>query len=272
MTIGELTQQIMLATQPHYKDLIAQKRTCDMLLCGDPEREVHRVATTFIVTVDVLREAIKQGVDLIISHEPLMCIGAGFMQRQLNEIDEQKRTMIEESGIAVMRFHDGMHAMRPDLIYRGWMADLGWEAYNQPGPNNHFFIIPETTLGEVVELVKSRLNMNGIRTFGDPAQKVSRVGVLVGGGGQGLGNPMMPINFLLEEKLDLLIAGEIMELMLPYAVADAAALLDRPVSLMVAGHNRTEECGMKHLPSWLEKNFAGPEYCFIESGDPLRIL
>ena len=25
---------------------------------------------------------------------------------------------------------------KPDMIYMGWMKELGWEEYNIPGPNN----------------------------------------------------------------------------------------------------------------------------------------
>ncbi len=272
MTVKNFVDRLLAATTLTYKGLSAPNmRTCDELLCGDPEKEVRRVASTFVVTVEVIRQAMEQSVDLILSHEPLFCVPTGPFHFQNNAWDDEKLALIESSGIAVMRFHDGMHFVRPDLIYRGWMKEFGWEAYNQPGPNNHFFILPETTLGAVAELMKQKLDMPGIRAFGDPAQKVSRVGVLVGGGSQGLGDPMMPMNFITDDQLDLLICGEIMELSLPYYAADAAAL-GHTVSLLVAGHNRTEEVGMKHLPSWLETAIPGPEYCFIEAGDPLRTI
>ena len=272
MKVQEFVDKLMGMTTLTYKGLGAPggMKTCDGLLCGDPEKEVKKAASTFLVTVEVLRRAIAEGVDLIISHEPLFCV-PGMFSMIGNEWDEEKRALIEESGIAVMRFHDGMHFVRPDLIYRGWMMEFGWEAYNLPGPNNHFYEIPETSLGEIAQLVKEKLGMPGIRSFGDPAQKIRRVGVLVGGGGQGLGDPMMPMNCIVEEKLDLLIAGEIMELTLPYFVADAAAL-GHTVSLLVAGHNRTEEVGMKHLPSWLQKTIPELEYCFLEAGDPIGMI
>ncbi len=273
MTVQEYVDRLMSLTQPGYKNLKAPARTCDGLLCGDPNREVRKVASTFLVTVDVIRAAMAQNVDLILSHEPLMCVplpDARF-HMELTAWDEEKRALLEQSGIAVMRFHDGMHFFRPDLIYRGWMMEFGWEKYNVPGPNYHFYIIPETTLAETAAQVKKALGMQGIRTFGDPAQKVSRVGVLVGGGSQGLGNPMMPMQFIVDEQLDLLICGEIMELSLPYFAADAAAL-GHPVSLLVAGHNRTEEVGMKHLPSWLIRQFPEIEAVFLEAGDPIGLI
>jgi len=272
MKVQEFVDKLMGLTTLTYKGLGAPNgmKTCDGLLCGDPEMEITKAASTFLVTVDVVRRAMADGVNLIISHEPLFCM-PGMFSMIGNEWDEEKRDLIEKSGIAVMRFHDGMHFVRPDLIYRGWMMEFGWEDYNIPGPNNHFYEIPETTMGEVAQLVKEKLDMPGIRAHGDPNQKVRRVGVLVGGGGQGLGNPMMPMNCIVEEGLDLLIAGEIMELSLPYCVADYRAL-GHEVSLLVVGHNRTEEVGMKHLPSWLEKAIPEVEYCFLEAGDPIGMI
>ena len=44
--------------------------TVDTLKAGDPERELHKVATCFIATPEVLRAAHARGADLLITHEP----------------------------------------------------------------------------------------------------------------------------------------------------------------------------------------------------------
>jgi putative NIF3 family GTP cyclohydrolase 1 type 2 len=275
MTVKEFIDKLLLETLPGYSpDGTGEPiRTCDGLLYGDPEKEVKKVASTFMVTVEVIRKAMADGIDLIITHEPLMCVPSQFgpMRLMRTAVDEEKFELLKESGIAIMRYHDGMHATRPDLIYRGWMEEFGWAEYNQPGPNNHFFIIPETTLGEVAELMKTKLGINGIRAFGDASTPVSRVGVLVGGGSQGLGNPMMPMQFCLDDELDLLICGEIMELMLPYFAADAAAL-GHKCTMLILGHNRSEEPGMKYLHLYLQDLMPEVEYSFLEAGDPFYII
>lgn len=44
--------------------------TCDHLMIGDENMEVTGVVTTFMATVDVIKEAIKLGANFIITHEP----------------------------------------------------------------------------------------------------------------------------------------------------------------------------------------------------------
>ncbi len=40
--------------------------------------------------------------------------------------------------------------------------------------------------------------------------------------------------------------------------------------LIVAGHNRTEEAGMKHLPEWLATILPGLPAFFVEAGVPYQ--
>ena len=46
------------------------EKTCDVLIAGDWQNEVTGIATTFMATVDVIRESIARGANLIITHEP----------------------------------------------------------------------------------------------------------------------------------------------------------------------------------------------------------
>ena len=141
-----------------FSDTPREIPTCDVLHFGDPENEVHKIGTTFMVTVDVIHKALAEGVDMIITHEPSNCGGLDrTMPLPLNKVTEAKQKLIENTGINIWRFHDGMHHQRPDLIFMGWMKELGWEDYNVPGPNNHEFEIPETDVRSIVELLKERL-------------------------------------------------------------------------------------------------------------------
>jgi putative NIF3 family GTP cyclohydrolase 1 type 2 len=225
-----------------------------------------------MITVDVIQKAMAEGVDMIITHEPSNCGGLDrTMPIKLNKVTEAKRDLIEKSGINIWRFHDGMHHQRPDLIYRGWMQELGWENYNVPGPNNHEFKIPETDVKSVAALLKERLHINAPRVIGNPDLKVSKVGVLVGGGGQGLGNPNMPMDFLLDNDLDLLILGDITELIMCAFWKDALALGLQKAAIWL-GHHKTEECGMKYLAEWLAPLVPGTPVTYLEAEDCIKCL
>jgi putative NIF3 family GTP cyclohydrolase 1 type 2 len=255
-----------------FRDEPMEIPTCDVLHFGDPENEVHKIGTAFMITVDVIQKAMAEGVDMIITHEPSNCGGLDrTMPIKLNKVTEAKRDLIEKSGINIWRFHDGMHHQRPDLIYRGWMQELGWENYNVPGPNNHEFKIPETDVKSVAALLKERLHINAPRVIGNPDLKVSKVGVLVGGGGQGLGNPNMPMDFLLDNDLDLLILGDITELIMCAFWKDALALGLQKAAIWL-GHHKTEECGMKYLAEWLAPLVPGTPVTYLEAEDCIKCL
>ncbi|NLL35551.1 MAG: hypothetical protein GX257_09670 [Clostridiales bacterium] len=255
-----------------FSDTPREVPTCDVLHFGSLENEVTKIGTTFMVTVDVIYKAIEEGVDMIITHEPSNCGGLDrTMPIKLNRVTVEKRDLIEKSGISIWRFHDGMHYQKPDMIYMGWMKELGWEEYNIPGPNNHEFEIPETDVRSVAELVKERLGINAPRIIGNPDLLVKKVGVLVGGGGQGLGDPNMPTDFLLDNDLDLLILGDINELIMCAFWKDALALGLKKAALWL-GHHKTEECGMKYLAEWLAPLVPGIDVTYLEAEDCIHCL
>lgn len=51
------------------------EQTCDVLAGGSEEMEVTGIVTTFMATVDVIKEAIAAGANLIITHEPTYYTG-----------------------------------------------------------------------------------------------------------------------------------------------------------------------------------------------------
>ena len=65
MTAGEAWGKI----QKRYMDA-PPADTVDTLKGGDPATAVTGIVTTFLDTMDVLREAVRLGDNLVISHEP----------------------------------------------------------------------------------------------------------------------------------------------------------------------------------------------------------
>ena len=54
---------------------LPMERTCDRLMTGEADMEVKKIVTTFMATVDVIREAIRLGANFIITHEPTWFTG-----------------------------------------------------------------------------------------------------------------------------------------------------------------------------------------------------
>jgi putative NIF3 family GTP cyclohydrolase 1 type 2 len=165
-----------------------------------------------------------------------------------------------------------MHSGNTDLIYSGLLETLGWTDYLEKNiPQPHCYRIPPTTVSALVELFKRTLGMQVIQIVGDSDMTCSRVGILVGGGSLGLGDEIMPAKLMNDEKLDVIVCGEITEWTLTAYVRDAAALGFNK-ALIIVGHERSEEPGMKELATRLQPLLKGIPVRFMDAGEPFIYL
>lgn len=256
---------------------LQEDKTCDHLMTGDANMEVTKIVTTFMATVDVIREAIHIGANFIITHEPTWFTGAdGTKWLEQDPIYLEKRKLIEDHNIAIWRFHDYMHMGEEDGIYRGFNLETNWEQYKMeevPGMRRfgECYQIPKTTLGELCEFYKKTLQMDVIQIVGNKNMPVERVGVLVGGGSLGLGIEELPMKLMHESDLDLLICGDIVEWTISAYVRDATALGFNK-GMLVLGHERSEEMGMKYLGEWMKDITGSIEVIFVDSKEPFSYL
>ncbi len=243
------------------------EKTCDVLIAGDWGNEVTGIVTTFMATVDVIRDAIARGANLIITHEPTYFTGwdqTGWLEG--DPVYQLKKKLIEDNHLNIWRFHDHMHMRRPDLIYQGLNQALDWEPYQIPGVS-HCYVIPGTTVAALSDFLAEKLEVKSVRIIGSLNARVERVGILVGGGSLGLGSEHMPMELMRNQDLDVMVCGEILEWTLCAYVRDASQLgLNK--SMIILGHNRPEETGMEHLPAWLQAILPGVPVQFSEAGEP----
>jgi putative NIF3 family GTP cyclohydrolase 1 type 2 len=243
--------------------------TCDQLIEGNWDNEVTGVATTFMATIDVIRQAIKEHCNLIITHEPTYFTGADRTDWIKDDpVYQQKKALINDNKISIWRYHDHMHSGNEDLIYAGLLKELGWNKYlNTELPQPHCYTIPLTTVSALVTFLKKKLGMKVIRIVGKLKMKCSRVGILVGGGSLGLGKEEMPAELMHEQQLEVMICGEITEWTLSAYIRDAAAM-GVSKAMIIVGHERSEEPGMKELAKLLKPLLPGILVCFINSEEP----
>ncbi|WP_276357232.1 Nif3-like dinuclear metal center hexameric protein [Cohnella caldifontis] len=248
------------------------EKTCDVLASGTPDMQVTGIVTTFMATVDVIKEAAAIGANLIITHEPTYFTGADELEwlRQ-DPVYFAKKKLIEDHGIAIWRFHDHMHMAHTDRIYDGLLKEIGWEDKLIEQRPPWAYEIEKTTLGELAEFFKSKLSMNAIRVVGRPDMPCSRVGILVGGGSLGLGREQMPAEVMRDKDLDVMVCGEITEWTLCAYVNDAA-MLGMNKAMIVVGHERTEEWGMKHMADWLRPLVGVIPVAFVDAKEPFAYL
>jgi len=267
----------------------------DGFKAGKPETAVRGIATTAMATVDVLRQASKAGLNLVITHEPTFfgsrdgapapafpgfgrgpgggpAPQAGAARGPTGAptapaapppedlVLKGKRELIETSGSVVFRLRDHWRARKQDDMTTALAASLGWTGHRVPG-DLPLYDIPSGTLGDTVAALRKKLNLRGgLRSVGDPAFRVRRVMLYPG---------QLPIETMLKyyDQVDLMLVGEVREWeCVPYAVDMKTAGEKR--SLVTIGRVVSEDPGMNACAAWLKTVVKGVPVKWISAGDP----
>lgn len=270
----------MTVTVQHFIDAIKEKTgitlpetTVDRLIVGNPNAKITGVATTFMATVDVIRKAADEGINLIITHEPTFFTSTDNAEwAQNDEVYQEKVKLIEATAMNIWRFHDYMHFIQPDLIYAGMIKELGFEQYmDQDNPK--FFNLPAWNISQLADHLKDKLQMPTIRLVGSENTVCNRLGFLVGASslGVGFGGEEVHMKLMQEANLDVLLCGEMLE-WTTCAYTRDAGMLNVNRAMLILGHNRSEEGGMKNLVDWLQPLSPSVKVSFIEAGEPFTYL
>jgi len=243
--------------------------TVDTLKAGDPATPVTGIATTFLDTMQVLREAAARGENLVISHEPTFYNHRDDQKDLANDpVYKEKLAFIQQHHMVVYRLHDQIHrSVDGDHILLGLYKAIGWEKMPHPeglGPFAPYFVtIPPTTLGKLSDTLRQQLHIATMRVEGNPNQPITRVAVLPGA--SGFAKHLLALN---QPQVDVLLAGEASEWETVEYVRDAVNQ-GRPKSLMLLGHEVTEEPGMEQCAEELRVLFPGMKVEHIVAGQPL---
>jgi putative NIF3 family GTP cyclohydrolase 1 type 2 len=224
--------------------------TVDTIKTGDPTQPVTGIVTTFLASQAVLQKAVDLDANFVITHEPTFYNHLDNVAWLADDpIYQTKRSFIDAHRLVLWRFHDNLHANRPDPTVAGITQALGWERYADQ---------------EHLELFN--LTAVTLKVIGNPEITCRKAGILVGAWG-GTNQMLMWKN----EDLDVLIVGETPEWETVEYARDAM-LQGRNKALIVTGHANSEEPGMRWLVDWLRPKFPEVPIHHVPVGDPFRFV
>jgi putative NIF3 family GTP cyclohydrolase 1 type 2 len=259
LTAAQVMQRVIAAT-----GATVPANSVDTRKASDPNTVVTGIVSTFMDTFAVLEQAVANGDNLIITHEPT------FYNHQDDQTSltgdpvlQQKLNYIRDHHLVVWRFHDTWHMRQPDGILAGVVAQFKWGAY-QSASEPHVFMLPATTVGAIAADLEKRTGARLIRIVGDAKMRVTGVALYPGASGE-----EEQIAALQRDEVQLLVAGEAREWeTVPY-VQDAAAE-GRAKALILLGHEVSEEAGMEACARWLRTLFPTVRVTFIAAGEPFH--
>jgi putative NIF3 family GTP cyclohydrolase 1 type 2 len=247
--------------------------TVDTYKAGSGDMHITGIATTFLPTMNVLRQAVAAHINLILTHEPTFynhLDKTDFLAE--DAVYKKKLAYINEHHLIVFRLHDTMHAAKPDRILSAFMEAMHWQPFQSHDPRlgpfaQYFVTLPaQVTVLDLAKQLSAGLNDHAIRVVGDPSLKVSHLAVTPGASGEA-----KHLKALETPGIEVLIAGEASEWETVEYVRDAA-LQGRPVALILLGHNASEEIGMKPFATRIQQLFPSLPVKFIPAGEPYWTL
>ena len=234
--------------------------TVDVFKAGDPQTPVKGIVTTMFATMDVLKKAVEMKCNLIIAHEPVFYNHRDdTTQFQNDPVFLEKKKFIDDNKLVVWRFHDYIHRIKPDAIDYGMALKLGWLKYTDTKAIEHF-VIPETTLKELLKTLKKIFPENAFNVIGNQEMKLTKVAFSAGAPGSAAHFSMLEDN-----NVDVLIAGEVSQWE-TYEYARDAVSQGRNKAVIFLGHVTSEEPGMEYCAEWLKGFLNNIPVYFVRSG------
>ena len=241
--------------------LTPMKSTVDTLKSGSADQVVTGIVTTMFATIGVIEQAVKRNANFIIAHEPTFYNHSDNPDWvKDNSVTKKKMELLDKHKVAVWRFHDYCHALKPDAVSYGVAKKAKWLPYYKTG--EVILSIPQLSLQQLVQHLKSSLGISHLRIIGDLAQKCERIALLPGAwGGQ------RQVSAVETQKPDVLIVGELSEWETAEYIRDSKSFGGK-TSLIILGHSVSEEPGMEWFGEWLQPKLPEIKISHISSGDP----
>lgn len=227
------------------------------LLIGSGDREVKKVLLTLDVDLDVAREAVETGVDMIISHHPVIFNPIKSITDQDNE--GKMVSMLLKNDISVYSAHTNLDVANGGLNdYAAKLLGINIEGYlcNETTLGRYGYLDKEYTLNDILKLCKKVFKNDILKFVGDKNKVIKKVAIVTGSG-------MSEIDKCYEKDIDLFITGDV-------KYSGAREGYQKGLSIIDAGHYGTEIIVVDLLYDMLNEQF--PTVEFIKSVNNTNIF
>ena len=239
------------------------EKTVDQFMAGDPDAEVRGIATTWLATNARLREAASLGLNFVIAHE-----GAFYPSYDGSESGKrhhaEKRQLIDELGVTLMRCHDTWDRMPEVGIPDSWASFLGFPT--EPRPVESFYrtcLVGGHSVEEVARMVLQKVKPLGqeiVNIIGDRDARVHRMAVGTGA--------ITRLPQMLELDPDIILATD------DGVSTTSAGLwsLDLGIPVLIVNHATAELPGMMAMADYIEQHFPGVPVKYLPGEFPCSLV
>jgi len=249
---------------------VNKETTVDKIIIGDPEKEIKTVLVTWMSTFESIKEAARDGISMIITHEPTFWQHENEIETMNTEIFDgiavKKKDFIEKSGIVILRCHDFWDGKPENGIPWAWAEFLGLgnkpTAISSDGYILMFDTKPVALEDFAKQIAEKTANIGEpyVQVCGSPNKLVSKVSV-------GTGCICDPAEM---QKIGCDVAIVCDDGTSYWHDIQPAKDSDFPV--IRVNHGTSEEPGMLSLFEYVKENFPGLEVSFKPHGSAFRLV
>lgn len=226
------------------------------LLLGRGEKEVTRVLTSLDCTLEVVREAIEKGCELIVCHHPVMF---GGVKKITDDTKEGAMLLLAaENAVAIFACHTNLDFAQGGLNDY-FLEKLGFEAMGAIVENEgRVFETGGMTIKELCGKIKKVFDVPYLRVAGN-VEHESAVGALCTGSGKSLLGEA-------SEKADVYITGDM-------GHHDILTAIENDCVYIEISHYDSEKIAMELLSGKLSEKFGDIEvFQSQENKNPLTFV
>lgn len=234
------------------------------LLVGSPEMDVHTVGIALDATTEVISEAAAGGVDLLLTHHPM--IFGGLKRVTEDDFVGRRVLALVQNGIALYAMHtnfdvlgmadaaaDLLKLMDREVLEVTFEDELSVEGLGRIGT-----LQEPMRLKECAAKVAEVFDISDVRYYGDPDQMLVTCGILPGSGKD-------EIDAAIKSGVDVMITGDITH----HIGIDA---WEKGIAVIDAGHYGVEKIFIPYMQEYLERDLKDIRIISCDKGSPYHLL
>ncbi|MCI8370829.1 MAG: Nif3-like dinuclear metal center hexameric protein [Lachnospiraceae bacterium] len=258
-------QQIIELLEQHSPTEYAESWDNVGLLAGRREKEVHKVMAALDATDAVIRQAVKAGADMLLTHHPLLFLAKKSVTT--DDMEGLRLIRLIQNDISCYAMHTnfdvcGMAEMTEQKLGLKGAEILEvtrcLENGTQIGLGRIGELPSEMTLEELAEYVKQQFDLDHVRISGDRKAVIRRAAVC-GGSGKSV------VDSALKAGADVLISGDFGHHTVLDAQAEGLCMID-------AGHFGTEKMFVPYIVQYLTEKCTDVEIVAANERSPFTVI
>lgn len=235
-------------------------------LVGDKDQEVKKVLVVLDITNEVVELAIKENVDFILAHHPVIfskitkCTSDDFLQRKLLKLIRNDIACYGmHTNYDVCRMCDAA-ATKLSLSVEGVVEETDHPEFQAQKKGIGFFstLKEPVTLAAYAQTVKDVFGLEAVMIYGNPEQKIQKIAMVPGSGRSMIRNAV-------RKGADVLITGD-------FGHHEGLDAVDMGLCVIDAGHYGLEQVFIRDMEQFLKEKLDEVQVISYEAGSPYHVI